>query len=483
MLTPTDPDSAPPSALPRLGLWWGAFGLGALALVGCVLVCAAAIMLALIRPPAATPVTVIDAGTAYQVDTYAPTVGDLLHELNITLAEGDLLSEDAASPVEARQIITIQRARIVSVTVDDSRLEFRTLFTSPLDILRSAGVELAEKDRIWVDGSETSAANLVIWPVPVTRINVRRALPVHINDEGQTVTVETTTNTVGEALFEAGITLYLADTVTPDTTTPITRDMTVTITRSQPVSITADGVTIETRTQGQTITDALAAVNVVLMGLDYTIPGENSPLIPGMEIKVIRVTEQVLSEQEAIPYESVYQADSTLPLDQITTIQAGRAGVLQTNTRIRLENGVEISRTAESAAIMVEPVNEVIAYGTNVVIQTVNTPDGPREYWRVLRLYATSYHPAALGGDDVTATGRRLTKGIVAIDPRVIPYGTEVYVEGYGVGLAADTGGPRRSARWIDLGYDDENWVSWSRPVDVYILTPVPANINYMPPG
>ncbi|MBZ0275116.1 MAG: G5 domain-containing protein, partial [Anaerolineae bacterium] len=156
---------------------------------------------------------------------------------------------------------------------------------------------------------------------------------------------------------------------------------------------------------------------------------------------------------------------------------------LQTNTRIRLENGVEISRTAESAAVLVEPVNEVIAYGTNVVIQTVNTPDGPREYWRVLRLYATSYHPAALGGDDVTATGRRLTKGIVAIDPRVIPYGTEVYVEGYGVGLAADTGGPRRSARWIDLGYDDENWVSWSRPVDVYILTPIPANINYMPPG
>jgi len=104
-----------------------------------------------------------------------------------------------------------------------------------------------------------------------------------------------------------------------------------------------------------------------------------------------------------------------------------------------------------------------------------------------MRLYATSYHPAALGGDNVTATGRILTKGIVGIDPTLIPYGSQMYVPGYGLALAADTGkaadtGIRRRKLWIDLGYDDENWVSWSRYVDVYMLTPVPAEIEYILP-
>jgi hypothetical protein len=45
----------------------------------------------------------------------------------------------------------------------------------------------------------------------------------------------------------------------------------------------------------------------------------------------------------------------------------------------------------------------------------------------------------------------------------------------------ADTG-PAYRPMWIDLGYDDSNWVSWSRWVDVYLLTPVPDNIQYLLP-
>ena len=97
-------------------------------------------------------------------------------------------------------------------------------------------------------------------------------------------------------------------------------------------------------------------------------------------------------------------------------------------------------------------------------------------------MYAQSYHPAALGGDDVTATGARLTKGIVAINPRVVPYGTIVYVNGYGEGRAADTGGPRTTPYWIDLGYDDDNYKHWSGWVEVYLLAPPPARIPYILP-
>jgi 3D (Asp-Asp-Asp) domain-containing protein len=71
--------------------------------------------------------------------------------------------------------------------------------------------------------------------------------------------------------------------------------------------------------------------------------------------------------------------------------------------------------------------------------------------------------------------------GIVAVDPSVIRLGSQVYVPGYGVGLAGDTGGAIYGRR-IDLGYDDSNLVLWYRWVDVYLLTPVPNSINYLSP-
>jgi 3D (Asp-Asp-Asp) domain-containing protein len=96
-------------------------------------------------------------------------------------------------------------------------------------------------------------------------------------------------------------------------------------------------------------------------------------------------------------------------------------------------------------------------------------------YWRKLKMYATSYHPAALGGDNVTATGEILTKGVVAVDPRIIRLRSQLYVPGYGVGSAFDTGGGIISRR-IDLGFDDSNYESMSKWVDVYQLWPPPAD-------
>jgi 3D (Asp-Asp-Asp) domain-containing protein len=67
-----------------------------------------------------------------------------------------------------------------------------------------------------------------------------------------------------------------------------------------------------------------------------------------------------------------------------------------------------------------------------------------------------------------------LRKGIVAVDTSVIPLRSRVYVPGYGVAIAGDTGGGVRG-KWIDLGFEDHDYESWHRWVDVYVLDPPPA--------
>lgn len=456
--------------------------LAAALVVGCLVLCAGALLLALLQSPQPVAVTVVISGAAQQAETEASTVEELLRELGITLNTGDAVSPPPESTLASDLIVRVERARPVALTIDGAAQTLLTTFESPFDILKSADVTLSAYDAVQVDGMPASLLELLVWPVPATSISVRHAALVRIDDGGHLRAIHTTRATIGEALFDAGVTLYLADTVQPDLNTPITGDVTVTIHRSRPVTIIADGVSLETRSQGTTVANALTDAGVMLSGLDYSIPAETSTLRPGMHIRVIRVTENVEIEQEVLPFETVYQADGTLELDQRRVLQEGQNGIRQTNIRIRYENGVEVSRQPESSAVASEPINRVIAYGTAIVLRAIDTPDGPREYWRKLRMYATIYYPEALGGDAVTATGRKLTKGVVGSDPRIIPYDTQLYVPGYGVGIMSDTG-VLPSPMWIDLGYDDDNWIPWSRWVDVYLLTPVPSEINYLLPG
>jgi 3D (Asp-Asp-Asp) domain-containing protein len=121
----------------------------------------------------------------------------------------------------------------------------------------------------------------------------------------------------------------------------------------------------------------------------------------------------------------------------------------------------------------------VIGYGTKITVRVLDTPDGPLEYWRAYTVYATSYSASRAGvprtarNYGITASGRPLTKGLIAVDRRYIPFNTRLYVPGYGFALAADTGGGVKG-RFIDLGYDDWNYVRWGKVVTVYFLTPIP---------
>jgi uncharacterized protein YabE (DUF348 family) len=425
----------------------------------------------------AAPVTVIVDGEATQVTSRAADVAGVLDEQGILINDGDLVTPALDTPLAPDLVIAVARARTVFLIVDGNTQPLWTPLTNPADILRDARVTVAADDRILIDGTQARIDDLARWPVPVTAISVRHAVDLLVTDGNDMRTLRTTALTVGDALFEAGTTLYLSDRVYPDLNAPATHQLNVTIQRARPITINADGETIQTRTQGATVGDALADAGVTLVGLDYAIPGEETPLLPGMSVRVIRVTETISESRAPIPFETVYQADPTLELDQRREAQAGANGTQTTRVRVRHENGIEVERLEEETVVTQAPVNRVIAYGTNVVIRTVETPEGPREYWRKLRMYATSYHP--INGDNITATGAVLQQGIIGADPDILPYHTQIYVPRYGVGSIEDTGAERHDPMWVDLGYTEADWRSWSGYVDVYVLTPVPAQIDY----
>jgi len=209
------------------------------------------------------------------------------------------------------------------------------------------------------------------------------------------------------------------------------------------------------------------------------VPAADQPLPADGAVRVVRVHEETLIEQTLIRRETVYQALPEADIDTVQTLQAGADGVQRRSVRVRYEDGLEVSRTPASDVLVQAAQPRIIGYGTRITPRTVETADGVIEYWRAYTVYATSYSPSRAGvaptarNFGLTASGQRLTKGLVAVDRRYIPLGTRLYIPGYGFAVAADTGGGVKG-RFIDLGYDDWNYVSWSKVVTVYFLTPAP---------
>jgi 3D (Asp-Asp-Asp) domain-containing protein/peptidoglycan hydrolase CwlO-like protein len=87
-------------------------------------------------------------------------------------------------------------------------------------------------------------------------------------------------------------------------------------------------------------------------------------------------------------------------------------------------------------------------------------------------MVATAYYAGGGGinGNGITATGLRARKGLVAVDPKVIRLGTKLYIEGYGIAIAADTGGRIKENR-IDLCFDtlEECYRFGRRKIYVYL--------------
>jgi uncharacterized protein YabE (DUF348 family)/3D (Asp-Asp-Asp) domain-containing protein len=425
----------------------------------------------------ARTVTLIVDGARLDTRTHQPTVSAWLAELGLSLAAQDIVSPPIDTPIRDGLVVTLDRAHVVIVEADGQTRRVSTRGTQPQAILPEAGVSVGVHDVIRVDHADLKQET---YPTAPNVIQVNRALAVRLDDDGRTSTIFTVHRTVGEALHDAGTVLYLADSVTPAVAAPITDGSTITVRRSTPVAIQVDGRTLMTRTHGQTVGAVLAEVGIALVGLDYVVPDGATAFVQGATIRVVRVTEEdEVITRTPVDFKRVAKPDPTLPLDTRQVIQQGIVGIVEQRVHIRREDGLEVSRSAVENVVVQTARDEITAVGTLPELKTLNTPDGPVQYWRVLKMRSVSYKPSSAGRDPgdplygITATGQRLRKGLVAVDPKIIPLGTSLYVPGYGLAVAADTGGAVQGLV-IDLGYGDDDYQAWSGPVDVYLLPPVP---------
>ncbi|MEJ2209462.1 MAG: ubiquitin-like domain-containing protein [Anaerolineae bacterium] len=466
------------------------------------LVAGALALLALGLSRSGVPLTVDVDGQRHQVRTHAATVGLALRHAGIDLYDQDLVRPALDTAVEPGLVVWVQRATPATIRADGHTHQLRTQATTIGGLLAQAGVGVGPGDeiwlgqeRVWLDSSLAATAaserqlsargggRAAVAEDPAAAaaplLVIRRAASLTLDDGGQATTLHTTAATVAQVLQEHGVHLYLGDAISPSLQSPVQPDLVVSIQRSVPVQIQADGRTLHTRTRAEIVAGLLGQEGIALVGRDRVEPSLWDRVQAGMTVRVTRVREELLVEFEAIPFATIWVPDPELEIDQQRLAQAGQVGLNKRRYRIVYEDGREVERYLEDSWAEQPPITKTLAYGTKIVVRTLETPDGPIEYWRKIRVYTTSYKPSSAGKPKdhprygYTRLGQKLRKGLVAVDPTVIPLKTWMYVPGYGLAKANDTGGGVKG-KFVDLGYEDHNYVSWHWWTDIYLLTPVP---------
>ena len=376
-----------------------------------------------------------------------------------------------------------------NVTIYDgsSVTEVLTSKNTADEILADEGIEINEEkaDEVSLanfDGKDGSA------------IIIRRGVEVTIESFDGSKNTVYALGTVKDALKKAEIKLkkgtalnYSADTLLED-------GMTIEIYDIYKITLTVDGKTKTKKVSGKTVEDALNVLGVELKGKDFTKPALDKELKNGMEISVFRVETKKRTEEEAIPYETEYTYSDSLYRNRTRTLESGVEGTKAVVYEDTYINGELQNSAKKSEKVLEKPSRELVQVGTKVNVVTTGLPVGtpisemaepsylkiganglPTNYRSVINAQATAY--CIPGG--ITSTGKRAQTGYIAVDPKEIPYGTEMYIVSadgryvYGYCIAADTGSYIYDVDWtVDLYMNSEAQCrTWGRrDIIIYVL-------------
>lgn len=335
-----------------------------------------------------------------------------------------------------------------------------------------------------------------------------------INDGGRVLIHTTYATDPADVLDEAGLKLGRDDTYTTQNSLGMSE---ITIQRRQTVTILYGGKTLTVATYGETVESLLNRMEFRLTENDTVSEAMSAMTYDGMTLTISREITEEETYTLPVAYETEYCYDASLAKGQQVVLTQGAEGQIRYTASVHYVDGREVSRTVTSETLISQPVNALIAIGsmaelpeyapTPEIVEPepvkpaepkpepapeatptpgtpiigdgiIITPDGETlTYTRAEQFVATAYHNSDPGCTEWTATGTLCRVGAIAVDPKVIPYGTRMYIvtnDGeyiYGIAVAEDCGGAIKGNR-VDLYFDsvDECWTFGIRDCTIYFL-------------
>ncbi len=287
---------------------------------------------------------------------------------------------------------------------------------------------------------------------------------VTINYDGKTKEVRTNTVKPAKVLQEAGIILQQGDGWRlQDGGRRLKDGSVIEVLRGKRFTVIRGEQTLEYKSYKQTVGEALKDLDISFKK-ERVYPGIHEPLQKNMQVYILSDNEELHFSETSLDVPIKYEEDYDLNFGTESIKSEGKAGTVKVISKRIKNNDGSHSMQELARKILIEPETKIIRKG---MAMSVYTPEGYKRYTKKITAHATAY--VATGNR--TAIGLVPYEGIVAVDPRVIPFYTKMYIPGYGIAMAGDTGGDIIGNN-IDLFFDDyHRAINWGRrDIDIYIL-------------
>ncbi|MBO7689978.1 MAG: DUF348 domain-containing protein [Clostridia bacterium] len=361
----------------------------------------------------------------------------------------------------------------LNVFADGKVIPVKTSTRDPAAIVAQCGIEVGEYDKVdttsFQVGSDVENGNAII---------VFRAVPVTFYDKGKKLKSVHAAGTIADALEAADIKLEGADTTELEPETLLRENMKINILRAFKVQIIVDGTKQKVDYAKGTVRELLDRVGIDMGENDVVKPALTKTLKPGSKVVIKRVSFERREVEKVIKFGTVTKTSSVLADGIEKVARKGRNGQKTVTYEDKIVDGKVVSTKKVGEAVHVKAVDKVIVKGTRGAAKasTGFTPGSkPTNYIKTFHGPATAYT-----GGGTTASGAAARRGLVAVNPRQIPYGSKLYIVAddgtvYGNCIAADTGGfvTNGSGTIVDL-YMDTNAQcrQWGRRnVTIYVIS------------
>ena len=315
---------------------------------------------------------------------------------------------------------------------------------------------------------------LIICLFCVTAVIVSVRKTVNISIDGKEETFVTYKGNVKDVLQEQGFDINEKDKVQPSLESKISQDETISVKKAVLVNIVIAGKGREILTAEDTIGDMLdeeaeilKAEGVQYKEEDIVTPSRETVISKDMNIQVVNVLEEEVTDLEAIPYETEQSVD----YEQLDTYREvtklGVSGEKEVTYKVLKHDDQVVAKVKVGEKPITAPENESVTVGGSTL--KVNRSGESYKSKKTMYMESTAY-----SGGGLTATGRAVAYNpgglsVIAVDPRVIPLGSLVEVAGYGRAIASDTGGVIKG-NIIDVYFDSSSVCSsWGRKYNVEV--------------
>lgn len=204
------------------------------------------------------------------------------------------------------------------------------------------------------------------------RINIYRARPVTIIDNGKKTFAFSAATTPRSVASQAGVQVYPEDNIDSQMETDFLRDGAigekVVIDRATPTNLNLYGTQVPVRTHAKTVGDLLKEKKVELAKDDTVQPALTTPITPQTQVFVVRNGSKVVTEEQVIPMEVQTIQDPSLSFGSSAIRQQGSPGKRLVTYQVDTQNGKEVGRKVIQDVVAVAPVTHIIAKGLSVYI-------------------------------------------------------------------------------------------------------------------